>query len=1099
MVAPAKPRKKNAPYSGARIVDLSRNYYQSHYPGMQDATDQPDNNAVEGNDPTPGKYDDPVNQRPVVARNYAELVTTKAQAEQLINGKLSPETASLIRGLDDARKRQDAINRGENYWQGSDGKWYDLQGTQVVHAGQEATKAALQGAVLGTMTKDAQGNFVPVKAPNQWFGDTVRTVSPPIAKALEIADLGRATVASGVNQAVKGFETNRFAKDVANAVLPIPKLAHDLLVKDYKPNNVGFVEGIKRHIGGAQILGQYESTVPALNNKYVRMGAGMGLDTAMDPFMYAGGEIVRGASTGAAEGRAAREASLFIRSAEGKARLIDLRDTFIRSAVPPGGTVTRTVQSWAKGLAEKELVNEVARDFGLQASQMQRGRIELRLLGRPVASSEKLYEAAAAPGRLIAKTKTGGKILDTIGEVFDASHGVPWEVHRMDRRAQSAVAAEFAAEQERIAPIFNELSKTEFESLVAARMEGRTLPGLTAKATGKPLNDYLDEMGKLFDRSWVMKQNTGRYNPVMNPGFDRYFPAYWKESANPKLQQMRDAWTAGRKQWVHDLKVADEDLIKALASGDPKAIAAAQTAKITTEAKGSAQFNFHTFKSLGGVTDNALALQAELAGMYSSVSNKRWIDSLVDNFGVTSGKASIRLPDGTFRTVNADPKLMTEMGMILKTRDPMAVGSESWRRYLSKDTWFPEDVVNTFNKVHDIAGTTTATDLMAGTVSKALNAWKFSVTAMNPGHHTRNLAGDIIANWLDGVVTPKPYYDTIKIMRDPANVSLKIGSRTFTGDEILAHYAMSGAKTGRTAAEHTLLGNKGEGFVHGIKNLSEAREDYARLSHFIDAWRKEAERVKNPSQILREARDAAAERVIKYNHDFMDITALERAVSKWAYPFYTWNRKNLPLMLDTLLLKPGKFNQAFRVTGDLMDLLNVDTEGHGNPLSVFIPKWLRDTVPFKIANETDDRGSLYVSGSVNPMNDLLALAGGGRDALTKMFIGNLGPHLRIPYEQITGQRLPSGQQLGSNAGYATDLLPITRLIKTLVQDKNDYGSPISGWKKALAALNWATGAGVQEVSEKSKQAEITRQMKQVTPGKSRTVTDLRREAYNRNG
>ena len=1020
MVAPSK-RKKRTPFVPAPNDD----FYTPSYKRSQTSTTLPGMAPV---DHTPGKFDDPEVQRKITASNYADFVTNKAQAENAVNGTLSENTKSLIKGLEDARLRQQALGRSDF--------WIDTDGVEHYFQNEED-----QNRYIGPQHDSAERP--------QWLKNTLNVTNPIIGKTLEVLDLPRAAVTSGINV-------------TANAVSG--------------KKDTGFVEGIKKHIGPEAILKHLPGASHFKDNPIAQLGTSL----ISDPLTYVSGGIARGASAAAAEGRAAQAAARFARSAEGVDRLTDLRNTYIAAAVPTGGVVTPAVKTWAKTQAEKALTTEVVRKAEQQAADLVKGRVELRLLGRPVGSSEKLYAAAAKPGKLIGDTRAG----KWFGAVFDASHDMPFEMRRMERQQQSSVAAEFAARQEVEAPFWKELSKKEFDTVVSAKMDGARLPGLVSKA-GRPMDEYLDKMQTIFDETYTVKTNTGRYNPAQNPAFDEYFPAYFKQGGNAREQASRAKWVTGRKQWVRNLDIAQEDLIKALAASDPKAIAKAQSNLLTLKASGKVQFGHKTFKELGGITDDWQAISAELSSMYSNVARKRWVDQLADNFGVTSGKASIRKPDGSYVTVKTDPAIMSELGMILKTKNPQG----GWERYLSKDTWLPQDVLDQFDKIHDIMVTESATQQMASTVEKAINYWKFAVTSANPGHHVKNLAGDTISNWLDGVISPIPYMQAAKIMRDPASVSIKIGNKVLSGDEVLAHYAMSGAKTGRTASEHQLLGNTGSGFMHKVKDLSESREDYGRIAHFIDAWKKEAAG-KNPRLVMTDARDAAAARVIRFNHDFMDITNTERGLAKWVYPFYTWSRKNLPLQLETLLLKPGKFNQIMRATGTLMDQLGVDTEGHGNPLSVMVPQWLRDTNPIKLADETAQRGQLFATGQWNPMNEILQF-GGGRDNLVKTFIGGLNPLGRVAYEQMTGTRLPTGQNIGSLDEYGMNQLPFTRLIQTMLSGPDKK----TNMQKILAAVNWTTGAGLQEVTEKSKLAEIHR-MEDANPNRAKKLTEMRREAYN---
>jgi hypothetical protein len=63
--------------------------------------------------------------------------------------------------------------------------------------------------------------------------------------------------------------------------------------------------------------------------------------------------------------------------------------------------------------------------------------------------------------------------------------------------------------------------------------------------------------------------------------------------------------------------------------------------------------------------------------------------------------------------------------------------------------------------------------------------------------------------------------------------------------------------------------------------------------------------------------DDAIGNVMKYHFDYDDISAFERSVLRRAVPFYTWTRKNLPLMMEEIVKNPSKFVRYYQLKNEI--------------------------------------------------------------------------------------------------------------------------------------------------------------------------------------
>jgi hypothetical protein len=164
-----------------------------------------------------------------------------------------------------------------------------------------------------------------------------------------------------------------------------------------------------------------------------------------------------------------------------------------------------------------------------------------------------------------------------------------------------------------------------------------------------------------------------------------------------------------------------------------------------------------------------------------------------------------------------------------------------------------------------------------------------------------------------------------------------------------------------------------------VVNMGNKREDFFRMAHFIDGVNKEM--AKNGSQTLEQAAMKVGDKVRKFNIDYGGLTDFEKKAMRRVIPFYTWMRKSLPLQAQLLFTKPG-FMSLYPKGQDLIQgVLGADSGASDN----FIPKWIRDSAPVRLA--------LGREGSRNGIQKLIAtLAGAGpNDAVFAPIANTLTP------------------------------------------------------------------------------------------------------------
>ena len=92
--------------------------------------------------------------------------------------------------------------------------------------------------------------------------------------------------------------------------------------------------------------------------------------------------------------------------------------------------------------------------------------------------------------------------------------------------------------------------------------------------------------------------------------------------------------------------------------------------------------------------------------------------------------------------------------------------------------------------------------------------------------------------------------------------------------------------------------------------------------------------------------EVAFERIMKFHFDYSDLSHFEAGVVKRLVPFYTWTRKNLPLMIEQIGANPSVFNQYNIIKK------NIESD---DPITDLVPDWMIRQggiqLPFKYKGE----------------------------------------------------------------------------------------------------------------------------------------------------
>lgn len=414
-------------------------------------------------------------------------------------------------------------------------------------------------------------------------------------------------------------------------------------------------------------------------------------------------------------------------------------------------------------------------------------------------------------------------------------------------------------------------------------------------------------------------------------------------------------------------------------------------------------------------------------------------------------------------------------------------------------------------------------EFMHKTLDPVLDAWKFGMTIIRPGHHIRNAIGDASITYAaEGVKSSRvasvdatrllaykgaseSKYEVMDYMAmlnrlDPkatanaqdvlATVSLKNGAKAkltvggirqkmeekglFPGfgvsEDLLGEGTGVFAKVARTVSLQNRVTEKIGG------GISQYRDHWARAQHFMQYVRNNASKFTNEDDLY----EAAAKQVKKYHPDGSMLSAFESKYMRRAIPFYSWMRGILPGAIEATIAHPGRFMIAPKASFNLAVAMGVDPTSLSDPFpeDQMFPSFIRE----------DALGPQFLLGEdyirANPGVATLDLAGTFSGGIGQGVISSLNPMFKLPFELNNLTRIDTGAKIHDVSDYLDSQIPnvgpISNVTGTSVT--GTLGNLLTGQFKAdqqyqvekgnkgpteqgLSLLNWLSGMQVQNLSQ----------------------------------
>ena len=365
-------------------------------------------------------------------------------------------------------------------------------------------------------------------------------------------------------------------------------------------------------------------------------------------------------------------------------------------------------------------------------------------------------------------------------------------------------------------------------------------------------------------------------------------------------------------------------------------------------------------------------------------------------------------------------------------------------KYIDLNRYYPRDVAKQFKVLDDFLKKADAPkefNALLNLLDNVLHSYKAGMTIYRPGHHARNMVGDVWLSHMAGVNNPIYYTKAAKIMaayhgryrdfdaiqalmaRQPVNakmgrvgdsgetiVKIRIGGKSHDmsmGDVYRAAYDQGILNDYRTlediqmGAENAFQKFKpfGGKVQKAASSFSEARDHYVRLAHFMNDLEK------GRFSSVDEAITKAAHNVRKWHPDGSDLSHFESGAMRRTFLFYSWIRKAIPLVVESMVMKPGKFMMYPKAVYNMAEANGIDLDSMSNPFPTdqLFPDWITDSPIGPIAQNAEGHYLGFNPGvpSIDVLNDYA----GSQAGMTAL--GSLNPFLKIPIELGTALKEPA--------------------------------------------------------------------------------------------
>lgn len=297
--------------------------------------------------------------------------------------------------------------------------------------------------------------------------------------------------------------------------------------------------------------------------------------------------------------------------------------------------------------------------------------------------------------------------------------------------------------------------------------------------------------------------------------------------------------------------------------------------------------------------------------------------------------------------------------------------------------------------------------------------WFRGLALMSPGFHVRNSMSGMWSNWTAGV-TGDDYRHILPeyahMIRNPDAAPRNPAARRFIEDAINSGIAGRGVygtdiEAGQLSSVNPFAGLRDRDRQFAGVTLSRTVGNHVESGLRLTlAWRAARE---IPAEAGIGARMAAAKAAVdNWHFDYSNLSHVEQRIRDYVVPFWTWQSRNIPLMMAVFAHRP----QAVLAVERLFESI-----GFGQPTNPFTPEWY-DRQRYRQVTDNwflnIDLPHVSAIAETSKLGESLSSPGAGAATLAVSF----NPWLRSAVELSTGRDASRGYELDGSERWRRALI-----------------------------------------------------------------------------
>ena len=440
-----------------------------------------------------------------------------------------------------------------------------------------------------------------------------------------------------------------------------------------------------------------------------------------------------------------------------------------------------------------------------------------------------------------------------------------------------------------------------------------------------------------------------------------------------------------------EIEMMGEMFDSALIERIRKSTSFARTRKVTTPGE--------ELKALGIEInlDAAQVLGVERAQVAKATASMRHVQAMAD-YMKKKGLMFDEIPDAA--------TLKSRLGKQAENLSGDFVSADEWGIKALKGKYIPRELSDEIRSVMDKYKNPKFIEGFLKKYAKVQNIWKAWTLSIFPAYHSRNAISNLWNNFLAGMgpTATDNYRQAMKLLWKRSRGTLNnaeeriineavdhrvIGTGLMKGelDEIMTK--RMDRLTGLGKATQYVFNPAYNPFVKAGFKSGTAIENHARLAHYLWARSKGLDPM-----------DASGS-VMKYLFDYKHgITPFEKKMFRdFMMPFYTWTRFNLPLQLEMLATRPGRFVTLPKMMRGFEEISEQLRDDYGAPdvNEFYMADWMKRATKVRLKYNREKESYEYFfldnwipSAELNRIMDVQAF----RDMMT----GLMSPFTKLPIE-----------------------------------------------------------------------------------------------------